>query len=365
MYRGFFIILIIASLMMTRCSVGGNDGIIVIPDEPYERLSEYNFFIGDMANLEPNDRVLPYDLNSPLFSDYAKKARFVWMPEGSSANYTTEHVLDFPEGTALIKNFFYNNDNTDLSQGRRIMETRILISRGDEWDAIGYIWNDDQSDAYFEIVGDIKDVAWVDKSGYAHSVEYIIPNKNQCKGCHAYDNKQKPIGPKVRNLNKDFAYSDGKMNQLDKWAEMGYLKGYESAGDHPSVAVWDDHEKYNIHDRSMAYLDINCGHCHNPKGAANTSGLTLLADSELGLTLGVYKATVSAGAGTGGHTYSIVPGKPDESILVYRMNSDNPGAMMPEVGRRLIHHEGVQLISDWIAEMDPSLGDPNREASLN
>jgi len=111
---------------------------------------------------------------------------------------------------------------------------------------------------------------------------------------------------------------------------------------------------YNIHDRSMAYLDINCGHCHNPDGAGSTSGLTLMADSELGLKLGVYKATVSAGGGTGGHTYSIVPGNPDESIMVYRMSSTDPGAMMPEVGRRLVHDEGVALIADWIREMEVS-----------
>ena len=140
------------------------------------------------------------------------------------------------------------------------------------------------------------------------------------------------------------------MNQLEKWVQVGYLS--ESPLDVPSVAVWDNSDDYGLHERAMAYLDINCGHCHNPDGAANTSGLTLLADSDLGLTLGVYKATVSAGAGTGGHTYSIVPGDPETSIMVYRMESNNPGAMMPELGRRLVHDEGVALIADWIAAMD-------------
>ena len=287
------------------------------------------------------------------------------MPEGTSAKYTLDHVLEFPEGTALIKNFYYNKDETNPEVGRKIIETRILINRGDEWDAYGYSWNDEQNEAYYDIVGDIKDISWINEEGKTQSVDYIIPNKNQCKSCHAYDNVQMPIGPKVRNLNKDFAYANGTMNQLKKWSEVGYLSDYVSTDDHPSVAVWDDHENYDVHDRALAYLDINCGHCHQPKGAANTSGLTLLADSEIGTALGIYKATVSAGAGTGGFTYSIVPGQPQESIMIYRMKSDNPGAMMPEVGRRLIHDEGVSLIADWIAQMDPEMVNSSPRNSLN
>jgi uncharacterized repeat protein (TIGR03806 family) len=341
----------LACMVFIQCSEEEIVGI-VIPNEPYEHLSDYNFFQGNIEDLNPDDRVVPYDLNSPLFSDYSQKARFVWMPEGMSAKYTTDHVLDFPLGAVLIKNFFYNHDEQDLSKGRRIIETRLLVNRGDEWDAYGYIWNEDQTDAYFEVIGDIKDVAWINGHGTSKELDYIIPNKNQCKGCHAYDGKQKPIGPKVRNLNKEYAYKDGEMNQLDKWAAVGYLSGYESSELVPSVAVWDENENYTVHERSMAYLDINCGHCHNEKGAANTSGLHLMADSDLGLTLGVYKATVSAGGGTGGHTYSIVPGNPEESIMIYRMKSDNPGAMMPELGRRLVHDEGVGLIAQWIREME-------------
>ncbi len=347
-------VILLIVLCLPQCKSSQATGKVTISpnQQPFEKLSDYQFFKGELANLQPNERVLPYDLNSPLFSDYAEKARFVWMPEGKSANYKTDHVLDFPEGAVLIKNFYYNNDGQDASKGKRIMETRLLINRKEEWEAIGYIWNDEQTDAFHEVVGDIKDVNWVDAEGKARFVDYIIPNKNQCKGCHAYDGKQLPIGPKVRNLNKSFAYADGAMNQLEKWASMGYLNGFDAGTNHPKVAVWDDKTSSDIHSKAMAYLDINCGHCHNTKGAANTSGLHLVADNELDLTLGVFKATVSAGAGTGGHTYSIVPGNPEESIMIYRMGSTNPGAMMPEVGRRLVHDEGVALISDWIAGME-------------
>lgn len=345
------VVIFIAALVVSKsCTTLSSVGITV-PDEPFEKLSDYGFFDGDISQLIPVDGVLPYDLNSPLFSDYSHKLRFVWMPEGKSVGYNTDHVMDWPVGAVLIKNFYYQHDERELDMGRRLIETRLLINRGDEWDAYGYTWNDEQTEAVYDIIGDIKDVKWINKDGELMKVDYIIPNKNQCKGCHSYENKIKPIGPKARNLNKEYAYTDGTMNQLQKWSQSGYLTEYGLQTKVPSVAVWDDSESYSTHERAMAYLDINCGHCHNPDGAGYTSGLTLLSSTEPGIKLGIYKATVSAGAGTGGHHFSIVPGNPDESIMVYRMNSDNPGAMMPELGRRLVHQEGVELISEWIREM--------------
>ena len=347
----FVAMVMVAVILSKSCSSLQQTGIVV-PNEPLEKLSEYGFFEGNIAQLEPTEGVFPYELNSSLFSDYSHKLRFVWMPEGTTVGYSTEHVMDWPTGAVLIKNFYYQNDERDLTQGRRLIETRLLINRGGEWDAYGYTWNDEQTDAVYDIIGDIKDVSWVNAEGETMKVDYIIPNKNQCKGCHAYENKIKPIGPKARNLNKEFAYDDGFKNQLDKWSAVGYLSGYDASIEAPSVAVWDDMDNYTTHDRAMAYLDINCGHCHNPDGAGYTSGLTLLSSTEPGIKLGIYKATVSAGAGTGGHHYSIVPGNPEESIMVYRMSSDNPGAMMPELGRRLVHQEGVDLIAEWIADME-------------
>ncbi len=359
-FSGFIMVLMLCAQCTQQAEVYG----IQVSDAAYEKLSDYQFFAGDIAELMPAEGVLPYELISPLFSDYSHKERFVWMPDETAAQYTTEHVLDFPVGAVLIKNFYYHHDERDHAQGRRLIETRLLINRGEEWDAYGYTWNDEQTEAYYDVVGSIKDVSWINEAGEKQTVDYIIPNKNQCKGCHAYDNKLKPIGPKVRNINKDFAYADGSANQLAKWEAVGYLSGYDDLADHPGVAQWDN-VSADLQERSMAYLDINCGHCHNPQGAGRTSGMTLLADSELGLKVGVYKPTVSAGAGTGGHSFSIVPADADKSIMIYRMSSTNPGAMMPELGRRMVHEEGVDLIASWINDMDPDAFEAPRDASLN
>ena len=336
-----------AMLLDIGCQKSMTNGVhLNVSEKPYERLSEYRFFIGEMKNLRPNERVLPYDLNSPLFSDYAEKSRFVWMPEGTAANYHEEVAFDFPVGAVLVKNFFYENQNGKALEGRRIIETRLLVNRENGWDAMTYVWNDEQTEARLNIIGDQKEV-----SHRGHNFTYLIPNRNQCKSCHNYDGQMMPNGPKAHQLNKPFPYANGEMNQLDKWSSMGYLIGYQAAEAVPKAAIWDQPTSAPLHDRAMSYLDSNCGHCHNPHGSANTSGLNLTYDEPIGLTLGVMKQPVATGKGSGGRLYSIVPGKPEQSILVYRMESTDPGAMMPEVGRQLVHKEGVELIREWIAGM--------------
>lgn len=343
---------VITMVLFSHCQKIPQSGSVNVPEIPFEKLSDYHFFTGNLARLEPNERVLPYDLNSPLFTDYAHKARFVWMPPGSSADYTLNDVLDFPPQTVLIKNFYYLADERAANSERRIIETRLLINRGDNWEAIGYVWNDEQTEAYRTLVGAVQEVSWTNQSGMPQTVNYIVPNKNQCKNCHLANEQQVPIGPKVRNLNKPFTYQDGTTkNQLEKWAEIGYLSGFVPQADHPSVAVWNDSTSGSLHERALAYLDINCAHCHKKNGAANTSGLLLDVNTKMDMSRGIYKATVSAGAGTGGHQYSIVPGHPETSVMIYRMNSTDPGAMMPELGRTSVHTEGVALIAEWIEMM--------------
>ena len=97
-------------------------------------------------------------------------------------------------------------------------------------------------------------------------------------------------------------------------------------------------------ERARSYLDINCSHCHNKVGPADTSGLLLEPTDKVGPSLGLCKLPIAAGTGTGDRKYGIVPGKPDESIFTYRMKSVIPSEMMPELGRSLSHAEGVALI---------------------
>jgi len=62
----------------------------------------------------------------------------------------------------------------------------------------------------------------------------------------------------------------------------------------------------------------------------------------------------STGRGSGGRQYDILPGRPDASIMTYRIESTEPEIKMPELGRNLVHEEGAALIRAWIAAMPGS-----------
>lgn len=317
-----------------------------------EKLSEYNFFTGDLADLQPAEGVLPYDLNTPLFSDYAHKARFVKLPDGTAAVYNDKDVFDFPVGTVLIKNFYYPDDFRKPEGKRRIIETRLLVNKETEgWVALPYVWNDEQTDATLEITGGNKQISWIHYDGSKKELDYSIPNMNQCKGCHVSNNTMIPIGPKARNLNGTFAYADGAANQLKKWISLGLLRGLNDVSTAPAVPVFDDPKSGTLTERARAYLDINCAHCHKADGPGNTSGLMLDYHEQNPSKLGVKKVPIAAGRGSGGFAWDINPGHAESSILWFRMNSDDPGIMMPELGRKLIHTEGVALIGEWIASL--------------
>ena len=327
---------------------------IVLPQDnsPFLTLSDYGFFKGPLQYLIPSDGVLPYTLNSELFSDYAYKARFVWMPQGSAAQYRKDEVLDFPLGTVLIKNFYYPLDMRNPHGERRLIETRLLVNTHSGWENYPYLWNEDQTDAEYYPFGKFTNVSWFDKNGEKQHVNYMQPQKGQCKSCHIVDDNVMPIGPKVRNLNGVFDYGEqGKHNQLVYWQQLGYLEGYNPNEIQPRNAVWNDSSE-GLDERARAYLDINCGHCHNPKGPGNTTGFYLDAPTMDPKELGVCKVPVAAGRGSGNLSYDIVPGNPAKSIIHYRMASDEIDIMMPEIGRSVIHYEGLDLIASWIATME-------------
>jgi hypothetical protein len=114
------------------------------------------------------------------------------------------------------------------------------------------------------------------------------------------------------------------------------------------MAVWNDPATGTLEQQARAWLEMNCAHCHNPAGPARTSGLDLRYVQNDMAKFGFWKAPVAAGRGSGGRLYDIVPGKPDDSILMYRLESTEPGVMMPELGRRLVDRAGVALVREWI-----------------
>ena len=314
-------------------------------------LSEYGLFQGNGASQEPADGVIPYELNTPLFSDYAAKGRFIRIPPGTKIDFQTVGVLEFPIGTVIAKTFSYPYDMTDLSQGRRLLETRIETRKDDGWYGFSYRWNDEQTAATLSLGGGEFDVSWVHSDGKRRTIPYQIPNANQCLNCHSQDKAFVPIGPTAANLNRAHPQQHGGANQLDHMARLGMLHGLPGSDSIAKLPRYDDHTTGTVAERTRAWLDVNCAHCHSPGGPARTSGLDLRMSQTDPAKFGVWKTPTAAGHGTGGHDYDIVPGKPDASILVFRLESEDPSIMMPNVARRLVPKEAAALVRRWIAEM--------------
>ena len=307
-------------------------------------LSEFGFF-QDMQNQIPSKGVHPYSLVSPLFSDQTDKLRFVYVPEGEKLRYVKDRVFIFPVGSTLIKTFAYLNKNGPMEQ--QLLETRLLINTNEGWKAISYVWNEEQTDAKRAIAGATIPTTFINYQGKLVDVRYRAPNQNQCKECHQVNKVMTPIGPKARNMNKVLNYQSGEMNQLLYWAALGWI---DQKLDSTRIASYTDTDA-SLDDRARAYLDINCGHCHIPGGSADTTGLYLNLIEENQEKLGIYKKPVAAGRASGNLKFSIVPGHADDSIMIFRMESLDPGIMMPESGRALADDAGIKLIKDWIDKL--------------
>lgn len=367
--RGWAIMLSLAAL----AACGREEPVHFFAEGQPTSLSDWHVVERKDGRLVLNQGVVPYDLNTALFSDYAHKLRTIWMPAGESARYSANESFDFPVGTIISKTFYYplppaqswdgksvartspkadGLEKEALDLGKvRLIETRLLVHRKEGWIALPYVWNDSQTEATLQRTGAVIPLELVDAAGAREAANYQVPDQNQCAGCHATDNRSRrilPIGPKARHLNRDFAYAAGPENQLAHLARVGYLDGVPALGQVPRAADWTDAAHASLDDRARAYLDINCGHCHSATGPAITSGMWLDASTRDRLKLGFCKQPIAAGKGTGNRLYGVVPGNPDASILAFRMDSDDPAVMMPELGRSVIHREGVALIREWI-----------------
>ena len=300
----------------------------ILAEKPPKRLSEFGLF-EDIATQTPARGVLPYTLRTALFSDHAAKYRFVFVPPGKPARYSEHEVFEFPVGTALIKTFAYPADLSKPEEDVRLIETRLLVRRQDGWTGWAYLWDENKQDGVLKKAGARLDISFTGLTGAHQQISYKVPNVNQCKNCHSLNNEFVPIGPKARNLN--FPVDATGRTQLDVWFEASIVEPAQ-APPPPPVADWQD-KREPLEARARAYLDINCAHCHRKGGAASNSGLFLTHGEENLVAYGIGKRPVAAGRGSGGFDFAIEPGHPERSILIYRMQSRDPGVMMPELGR--------------------------------
>jgi len=360
--------------VLAACEPSPRSTVVHPVDAVPEVLSEWRVVFADGDRFRLNDRVVPYDLNTPLFSDYALKLRTIWLPDGGAAVYNDSRELDFPIGTIISKTFHYEKSaqwsehrfavvkadresslnasgHLDLND-YVLVETRLLVRYESGWQAFPYVWNATQDEAFLEVAGEQINIELVDALG-SETIAYIVPDTNQCGGCHTPDHSSRqlrPLGPKAWQLNREYSWWGDPVSQLHHWVATGLLQPFDSTP--PRGSRWSEPGDDSLEQRAKAYLDSNCAHCHNAAGAADTSALHLDIGAAVDRHYGVCKTPVAVGRGSGDRPYDIYPGRPDDSILVYRMQHSDPAIAMPELGRGSVHVEGVRLIRDWVSGMN-------------
>lgn len=323
--------LALAGAVIARATPPGSvDQSVITGDALPRTLAEYGFF-ADAAAQQPGKGVTPYRLNTALYSDGAEKLRFVYIPPGARAVSQGGGLLDLPVGSALIKTFAFGE-----GADRRLIETRVLLHRADGWLALPYLWNAEQTEARLAVAGARVDVT----TPAGEAISYRVPNKNQCKECHGLDGAVVPIGPKARNLSADW---------LTAMVEAGHLEAMPVGAS--TMPLWEKRSGVTPEAAARAYLDVNCAHCHRPGATASNSGLDLRWEQQDPQALGIMKRPVAAGRGAGDNLYDVVPGHPEQSILLQRMLSKEPGVAMPELGKSTVDPEGVDAVERWIATM--------------
>ena len=361
-------------------------------------LDQYHLFSDpqDPRSL-PNGRGVPFAMNSKLFSDYSTKFRVAYIPTGEQAIYRdgsdgVNATILFPVGTILAKSFAFADETQGTEQ---VAETRLLIKRANPdgspyWEGLEYIWQEENGQRVARLTqqGGVASVSWnyhdVD-SGTSHvgsTDAYSLPNANQCQICHANDDAETgaaPIGPKPRNMNGPYrsesplgAAQDHPVlghNQIVWWCSNGLMKNcpddlavdpltkaataiernaiYNKPGDAGYPAGSDA----DIEARVRSYLEVNCAHCHNPRGLAQNTGFYMDVFRPVNDTYGICKGPTASGSeGRGGREYDIVPQHAIDSILPYRLGPEATtlAAKMPPLARSVVHTEAWELINTWI-----------------
>jgi len=357
-YYFFAIALILTTTLIISCSKSEDELYVPVSPVsvnlatvPYPKLSDYHFFDGDIKNQNPSLNVIPYQPASTLFTDYALKKRFLWMPAGSKATYNADHkILDFPIGTALIKTFYYNTIQPNNTT--KIIETRIMILKSDGWKFYEYLWNDDQTDAFLFSGSDFQNGSSVNftfkkPNDEIVNVDYVIPSESECYACHKINDVRTPIGLKPQNINWDYTYADGTKNQLLKLKEQGYLESYPSN----IVSTVDYHDTSKpLELRVRSYLDANCSHCHQDLGRCDYRALRLGYGSTTNPTL--MGVCVTAEEPISQTLQKIISsGNSNKSVMIYRLSTNDESQRMPLLGRTIVHDEGVALLEQWINSM--------------
>jgi hypothetical protein len=289
--------------------------------------------------------VIPYAPQYALWSDGARKRRWLYLPPGRAIDASRPDAWRFPRGTRLWKEFAH--------AGR--VETRY-IERGADgaWRYGTYVWNAQGTDAVLAPEGGIAALPVPS----APNGRYAIPSVDDCRACH--EGAPVPVlGVGALQLSSDrdplapHADADhAPALDLRALAATGRLRGLPRAllARPPRIPAASPVER-----AALGYLHANCGHCHNHDGAPAPVRLRL-AQSAATPHAGAERVRASlidapsryrAPGRTAGSPL-VAPGRPQDSVLLLRMRSRHPNVQMPPLGTQLPDPGGLALVERWI-----------------
>ena len=298
---------------------------------PPERLSETGVF-ADLETQAPAPGVLPYEVNVPLWSDGARKRRYLIMRPNSGIVYRDLDAWSLPRGSQLVKSFY-------LPGGGRIAETRLLIRRDDGlgWEGYSYRWNEEGTEAIL-LEGSLRQTYMVNTpSGSAQHTHYF-PARQECGQCHTRAAGY-VLGIRTGQLNRS--------GQIQAWRQAGLFVGGLPEVDALARLPPPDDRGVTLSRRARAYLDVNCAQCHRP-GHFTRAGLDLRYDTNLADT-GLLRPPDLGDFGVP-QARLLTPGEPERSILYHRILDTGTGRM-PPLASALVDTQAAALLAGWIEEL--------------
>jgi uncharacterized repeat protein (TIGR03806 family) len=278
----------------------------------------------------PAPGLIPYGVNSPLWSDGADKVRFMALADGTTIDVGDDGHFELPIGTVLMKTF---------RVGGKPVETRLLMRHDDgAWAGYSYEWLDDQSDAL---------LLSSSKEKRLGGQTWHYPSRGQCLLCHNAAAGHS-LGLELGQLDGDFVYVATKRvsNQLETLDHIGMFSA--RLGPRAVVAYPDPQGTAPIDQRARAYLHANCSICHRPDGLGIVD-MDLRISRSLAETHTCNVEPTEGDLGVAG-ARRLVPGVPERSMLSIRPHAAAVGRM-PPLATSVIDDDGVAVIDDWIESL--------------
>nr|MDH4443773.1 PQQ-dependent sugar dehydrogenase [Akkermansiaceae bacterium] len=328
--------------------------------EPPALLSQTGAFT-NLATLTPSTGFIPYDVNSPFWSDNAAKKRWMAVPNDGTPDTPQERITfsanrewQFPSGTVFVKHFELPIDDTNPALTQRLETRFLVIDREGGSYGVTYRWRADGSDADLLTTRASQDYTIATADGGTRSQTWPFPSRLDCTQCHNSNSKH-VLGAKTYQLNRDLLYPvTGRTdNQLRALAHVGLLSGglFSEAQipEYPRARGLNETDA-SLEIRARSYLDSNCSHCHRPGGVrARFDARFTTPLAEQNLINGMPGANIN-----GPNDRYIRPRDLTHSLTYERANRVGQ-LQMPPLAKNVVDTAAMEVIAAWINNLGASV----------